>query len=115
MSHPAREDLDPHDARARVARRSEQEHQRERQRTQRVSDHVPPPSSGISMLSSAELSPLPCASSDSERVTPPPSAPSSTKLSAPSRGSSYRVTSPRTIPAKCAFTCSAVTWRASSG
>ena len=40
------------------------------------------------MLSSAELSDLPCASSASERVTPPPSAPSITKFSAPSRGSS---------------------------
>lgn len=44
--------------------------------------------SGTSIASSAELTDLPCASSASERVTPPPSASRSTKLNAPSAGNS---------------------------
>jgi hypothetical protein len=44
--------------------------------------------SAISRFISAELSDLPCASSASDRVTPPPSARVMTKFSAPSCGSS---------------------------
>ena len=50
-----------------------------------------------------------------DRVTPPPSAFSMTKLSAGRQGSSYRVTVPFTMPEKCSFTFSAVTFSHNKG
>ena len=63
-----------------------------------------PVGAGISRSSSAELSDLPCASSASERVTPPPSAPLQHEVEA-RRAAAARsaTTSPCTSSAKCAL------------